>query len=350
MANITLRSGLNRPLTVEELDNNFIHINDDLLKKSPIISPTFTGIVTAPTFTSTVATGTAPFIVTSTTVVANLSVGGNAATVTTNANLTGMVTSIGNAATVVRNANLTGMVTSIGNAATVVTNANLTGMVTSIGNAASLGSFSSNQLLNALTDETGTGANVFATNPTLVTPILGTPQSGNLTNCSFPTLNQNTTGKAATLDGTWNQMPAGTRVPFAQAAAPTGWTQDVTDNATNRMLRVVNTAGNGVGGSASPILNNTVPSHTHIFTGTALAAHTHTDAGHVHSDPGHQVIRGSPGGTTSFQDWTGSHNTGTGHAVISSNSAGTPAGTNAVNASAANWAPRYIDMIICAKN
>ena len=92
MANITLRSGLNRPLTVEELDNNFIHINDDLLTKSPIISPTFTGIVTAPSFTSTVATGTAPFIVTSTTVVANLSVGGNAATVTTNANLTGMVT------------------------------------------------------------------------------------------------------------------------------------------------------------------------------------------------------------------------------------------------------------------
>lgn len=36
----------------------------------------------------------------------------------------------------------------------------------------------------ALTDETGTGSNVFATSPTLVTPILGTPTSGNLSNCT----------------------------------------------------------------------------------------------------------------------------------------------------------------------
>lgn len=35
-----------------------------------------------------------------------------------------------------------------------------------------------------LTDETGTGNNVFATSPTLVTPILGTPTSGVLTNCT----------------------------------------------------------------------------------------------------------------------------------------------------------------------
>ncbi len=43
---------------------------------------------------------------------------------------------------------------------------------------------SSANLLAAMTDETGTGANVFATSPTLVTPILGTPASGNLTNCT----------------------------------------------------------------------------------------------------------------------------------------------------------------------
>lgn len=39
-------------------------------------------------------------------------------------------------------------------------------------------------LAAALTDETGTGANVFADTPTLVTPILGTPTSGTLTNCT----------------------------------------------------------------------------------------------------------------------------------------------------------------------
>jgi len=37
-----------------------------------------------------------------------------------------------------------------------------------------------------MTDETGSGALVFATSPTLVTPILGTPTSGTLTNCTLP--------------------------------------------------------------------------------------------------------------------------------------------------------------------
>ena len=43
---------------------------------------------------------------------------------------------------------------------------------------------SSANLRGALTDETGTGAAVFATSPTLVTPLLGTPTSGTLTNCT----------------------------------------------------------------------------------------------------------------------------------------------------------------------
>ena len=37
--------------------------------------------------------------------------------------------------------------------------------------------------------------------PTLTTPALGTPASGNLANCTFPTLNQNTTGSAASCTG-----------------------------------------------------------------------------------------------------------------------------------------------------
>ena len=53
-----------------------------------------------------------------------------------------------------------------GNAATVTTNANLTGHITSTGNAAILGSFTSAQLATALSDETGTGAAVFAGSPT----------------------------------------------------------------------------------------------------------------------------------------------------------------------------------------
>ncbi len=43
---------------------------------------------------------------------------------------------------------------------------------------------SSANLLAAITDETGTGSLVFSTSPTLVTPLLGTPASGTLTNCT----------------------------------------------------------------------------------------------------------------------------------------------------------------------
>jgi hypothetical protein len=59
------------------------------------------------------------------------------------------------------------------------------------------------QLASAVTDETGSGSLVFATSPTLVTPILGTPTSGDFSTGTFtwPTFNQNTTGTAANVTG-----------------------------------------------------------------------------------------------------------------------------------------------------
>ena len=163
-------------------------------------------------------------------------------------------------------------------------------------------------------------------------------------------------------------FPAGTRMLFAQAAAPVGWTQDVSDTANNRMLRVVSSAGGTGGGSHSPILNNVVPSHTHGVTVYATDTnHTHgfqTDweADHAHgytirtpvynsqgwnqvysavadgaSDSG--ATTGGAGGhdhygTTGYKNQNASH---THSAVTDGGSIG------------ANWTPRYLDMIICTK-
>jgi hypothetical protein len=103
-----------------------------------------------------------------------------------------------------KNANFSGIVTAttfsgaLSGTATSTTNIpNLTGAITSNNTTTSLGSFTSSDLRTALTDETGSGSAVFATSPTLVTPVLGTPSSGTLTNCTGLPISSGVSGLGA---------------------------------------------------------------------------------------------------------------------------------------------------------
>ena len=162
---------------------------------------------------------------------------------------------------------------------------------------------------------------------------------------------------------------------FAQATAPTGWTRVTDDSANNRMLRVVSSGGGGTGGSSDPILNNVVPAHTHSFTAGGVNSsidHLHGgNTGFVSSDHAHNLtleVVGSAGGDVVYPKYT---------AKSAANFGGRSAGTSGITAnhfhgfvtngadrdlnhthsgstdngsSQTNWAPRYIDMILCSKN
>lgn len=164
-------------------------------------------------------------------------------------------------------------------------------------------------------------------------------------------------------------FPAGTRLLFAQASAPTGWTQVTDDTANNRMLRVVSGAGGGVGGSHDPVVNSVVPAHTHGFsTGYVSNDHVHytttggrsADHSHSFSIPTGQNGAGTPGtgvmnypyavGTTGYS--TGGESTDHSHGGWSGgiNANHTHSGSTDNGSSQTNWTPRYINMILCSKN
>jgi hypothetical protein len=179
-------------------------------------------------------------------------------------------------------------------------------------------------------------------------------------------------------------FPSGTKLTFAQAAAPAGWTQVTDDGADNRMLRVVKTAGAGIGGSHSPILNNVVPAHTHSgSTGNESADHNHwlrtgnesADHSHGIGDPGHahgrgestnqNLIGGSAGAMvrlnnagSSATDGAGTgiytHGRNTAHyhdATTNGRNVSHTHGFSTDNGSSqTNWTPRYVDLILCQKD
>jgi hypothetical protein len=129
--------------------------------------------------------------------------------------------------------------------------------------------------------------------------------------------------------------PVGTRLPFFQAAPPTGWSL-VTDF-NNYMLRVVNSIGGGSGGTDSPILNDKVASHTHPASSIV------TDPGHSHVYTRFAGFQPQSGSATPCWWATAADNTSVSLTGISVNT------SVSANAGASNWTPKYLDMVIGQK-
>lgn len=113
---------------------------------------------------------------------------------------------------------------------------------------------------------------------------------------------------AVTLGGVAvDAFPSGTRMPFQQTFAPTGWTKDTTIN--ERALRVVSgTAGSGgsvnfttafssqnVGSTALTEAN--LPSHSHTYSGTTSGhSNDHTHSGTTGNETQNHTHSGTTGG------------------------------------------------------
>ena len=202
-----------------------------------------------------------------------------------------------------------------------------------------------------VTTSTGTGNTVLSTSPTLVTPILGTPTSGTLDNCTsntetFGTSNTQLATTAfvqAAIAGAAT-FPSGTAVLFAQTAAPTGFTKSLTHD--NKALRVVTgTASSGGTSSFTTVFADQTPTITTsglsagatTLTTAQMPSHTHPSGAYSAGEcPG--TAMGSPRGaqqTTGSTGGSGSHT----HTV-----------TGTATSTAITLNVQYVDVIIATKD
>lgn len=159
------------------------------------------------------------------------------------------------------------------------------------------------------------------------------------------------------------EFPAGTEMVFFQAAAPPGWTQNTTN--TDHALRVVSGSGGGTGG-------------TDNFSSPPSTSHTHTGGNHTHAGPLHahqwyetsgsstsrtyNVVgglinisgSGGAGGAERIKTSTSSSETRLSDDLYTSENGNQDTGSGGSVATSSDgptaFAPKYVDVIICAKD
>jgi hypothetical protein len=217
---------------------------------------------------------------------------------------------------------------------TATVNANLTGAVTSVGNATSLGSFTSAQLLAALTNETGTGVAVFGTSPTITTS-LGTGST------TFALINTNATtinfGGAATAVNIGAATGTATvnNTTLAAKAITASTTLGVTGLSTLSSGAIVQGLTVGLGGSA--VATNTSIGYQVLGTNTSGSNNTgvgynallNNNTGSSNTGIGYLALTNTTdssntgiGSTALLNNTTGNYNTGVGDSALYSNVVG----------------------------
>lgn len=137
-------------------------------------------------------------------------------------------------------------------------------------------------------------------------------------------------------------VPSGTKMLFAQAAAPTGWTKDTTHN--DKTLRVVSGSGGGSGGSVafSTVFGRTAVDGSSLSI-AQLASHLHQETS---SSQPSGATAGSGTGSSSNGIGSQSANYNMGGAAINTLSNG----SGATHTHGLDLRVQYVDVIICTKD
>ena len=346
-----------------EINTEYANIAIAVATKADLVSPTFTGTLTA---VNEVLTGTLS-VAGTTTLSSALNYGG----ITLSNSVTGTGSMVLSTTQTLTNKTLTSPALTTPNIGTpsagVLTNC--TGLPVTTGVTGTLPVANGG---TGVTTSTGSGNNVLSTSPALTTPNIGTPSAGVLTSCTglpmttgvtgtLPVANGGTgvTASTGTTSVVLSASPTFTGTPLAPTASTsTNTTQLATTAFVQAVMQTLHPVGSiytaiistnpgtlfGFGtwaafGAGRMLISldsgnvlfdtaeetggyadSTLPTHTHTFTGTALGTHQHTLGG-----AGNGLADGSNSGAW----YNGSSNT-------SAVSAGTPAGTNSTEGSAGN--------------
>jgi hypothetical protein len=155
-------------------------------------------------------------------------------------------------------------------------------------------------------------------------------------------------------------VPSGSVMLFYNASAPSGWTQNITQN--DKALRVVSSVGGTTGGSVAfstafasqPVTGSVSLSglsvagsvQSHTLTSTELPNHAHTIPNVITTGGGNNWVGNGPsfgiGGATNVD--------GGGGAGHSHGFSGSVTGSASFTGNAINLAVQYLDLILCTKN
>lgn len=141
--------------------------------------------------------------------------------------------------------------------------------------------------------------------------------------------------------GTWvpsfsSEFASGTSLPFHNATAPTGWTQDASVN--DAVIRIIGSGVPGTGGSWT-ISGTTVTVATHVLSVTEIPSHTHNFNAYLNT----AGLDFTNAGAVAIQTGTGTTDGGTG-------GGGAHGHTGSTFTNDGTWRPAYEDFIVAVKN